>query len=110
MNLSLRIPRVSAFDQVSWFMTWHQRHHQDCSDMITNFFSRAALAKVASFHSLQKPLLLSIGAEWAAPANKSESNNARMRIMGAPGNRRDAEYWQIVLSAKTHSAVTYSGH
>jgi hypothetical protein len=23
--------------------------------------------------------------------------------------RRAAEYWQIVLSAKTHSAVTYSG-
>ena len=30
--------------------------------MITNFFSRAALAKVASLHSLQKPSLLSIGA------------------------------------------------
>src|SRR5256885_10128147 len=84
MNLSLRMPRVSAFDQVSWFITWHQRHHHDCSDMITNFFSRAALAKVASFHSLQNPSLLSIGAEWAAPANKSESSNARMRIMGAP--------------------------
>src|SRR5436190_660892 len=84
MNLSLRMPRTSGLAQVSRFMTWHQRHHQDCSDMITNFFSRAALAKVASLHSLQNPSLLSIGAECAVPANESESNNARMRIMDGP--------------------------
>ena len=54
--------------------------------MITNFFSRAALAKVASFHSLQKPSLLSIGAECAAPANSSESSSASMRIMGRPSS------------------------
>src|SRR3954454_19415509 len=84
MNLSLRMPRTSALDQVSRFITWHQRHHQACSDMITNFFSRAAFAKVASLHSLQKPSLLSIGAEWAAPATESESSNARMRIMVGP--------------------------
>src|SRR5882757_1111254 len=108
MNLSLSVARTSALAQVSRFITWHQRHHQDCSDMITNFFSRAAFVKVASFHSLQKPSLLSIGAECAAPANKSESNNARIRIIGAPGNRRDTEYWQIVLSARTHSVVSYS--
>src|SRR3979490_2257673 len=84
MNLSFRIPRTSALAQVSRFITWHHRHHQACSDMITNFFSRAALAKVASLHSLQKPSLLSIGAVWAAVANDSESSSARMRIMGGP--------------------------
>src|SRR5947207_7768650 len=98
MNLSLRMPRTSASAHVSRFITWHQRHHQDCSDMITNFFSRAALAKVASLHSLQKPSVLSIGAECAVPASESESNNASMRIIGgALGIRRDTEYWQIAL-------------
>jgi hypothetical protein len=47
---------------VSRFMTWHQRHHQDCKETMTNFFSLAALAKTASFHSPQKPSLLSMGA------------------------------------------------
>src|SRR3954464_14089044 len=84
MNLSFRIARTSGLAQVSRFITWHQRHHQDCSDMITNFFSRAALAKVASLHSLQNPSLLSIGAECAVPASESESNNVRMRIIGGP--------------------------
>src|ERR1700709_2391590 len=84
MNLSLRMPRVSAFDQVSWFITWHQRHHQECSDMITNFFSRAAFAKVASLLSLQKPSALSIGAAWTAVVNDRARISARMRIMTCP--------------------------
>jgi hypothetical protein len=33
---------------------------------MTNFFSLAALAKTASFHSPQKPSLLSLGAAWFA--------------------------------------------
>jgi hypothetical protein len=79
------MPRVSAFDQVSWFITWHQRHHHDCSDMITNLFSRAALAKVASFHSLQKPSALSIGAAGAAVVSDSARISAKIRIMAFPG-------------------------
>src|SRR3954462_16008366 len=110
MNLSLRMPRTSALDQVSRFITWHQRHHQACSDMITNFFSRAALAKVASFHSLQKPSLLSIGAAWTSVANDSESSSERMRIMGWPSRRkrRGEEYCQIGYPSRTHASVTYS--
>ena len=78
--------------------------------MITNFFSRAALAKVASLHSLQKPSLLSIGAECAVPVNKSSKQQREDADHGvALVNRRDAEYCQIVLPAKTHSAVSYSG-
>jgi len=54
--------RTSAFAQVSRFMTCAPAHHQDCSETITNFFSRAAFANVASLHSFQKPSLLSTGA------------------------------------------------
>src|SRR5438309_524645 len=91
MNLSLRMPRVSALDQVSWFMTWHQRHHHDCNDMITNFFSRAARAKVASLHSLQKPSALSIGAARATVVNDRTRISARIRIMTSPNE------WMLVL-------------
>src|SRR3981189_3411278 len=84
MNLSLSTPRTSASAQVSRFITWHQRHHQDCRDTITNFFSPAALAKMASLHSLQKPSLLSMGAAWAAvTANRSGRISAMRRIMVA---------------------------
>ena len=48
--------------------------------MITNFFSRAALAKVASLHSLQKPSELSIGAAWAAVVNDKARLSARMHM------------------------------
>jgi len=66
--------------------------------MITNFFSRAALVKVASLHSLQKPSALSIGAARAAPASESARTNARMRIMASPGglvarNIVRSRYW-----------------
>jgi hypothetical protein len=53
--------------------------------MITNFFSRAAVAKVASLHSLQKPSELSIGAAWAAVVNDKARISARMRVMMLPG-------------------------
>ena len=81
MNLSLRTPRTSPFAQVSRFITWHQRHHQDCSETMTNFFSLAALAKTASLQSFQKPSLLLTGAAWAANANNSGSRRAMRRIM-----------------------------
>src|SRR5882762_11976212 len=84
MNLSFSMARTSGLAQVSLFITWHQRHHQDCSDMITNFFSRAALAKVASLHSLQKPSALSIGAARAAVVNDKARISARIRIMACP--------------------------
>src|SRR5437588_8127921 len=84
MNLSLRRPRTSEFAQVSRFMTWHQRHHQDCSETITNFFSAAAFTKVASLHSLQKPSLLSIGAAWAVTVNSKDRTSAMRRIMAFP--------------------------
>src|SRR5436190_22111509 len=83
MNLSLRTLRTSALAQVSRFITWHQRHHQDCSETMTNFFSLAALAKRASLHSFQKPSLLSIGAAWAERANNSGSRRAMRRIMAS---------------------------
>src|SRR5262245_58091959 len=83
MNLSLRTPRTSAFAQVSRFITWHQRHHQDCSETTTNFFSLAALAKIASLHSFQKPSLLSIGAAWAERVNSSEKTRVKCRIMAS---------------------------
>src|SRR5882757_2090335 len=84
MNLSLSTPRTSALDQVSRFITWHQRHHQDCSETTTNFFSLAARAKVASLHSLQNPSLFSIGAARAPMANSSDSSSTPMRIIGRP--------------------------
>src|SRR4051794_37791827 len=84
MNLSLRMPRTSAFDQVSRFITWHQRHHQDCSETTTNLFSAAARAKVASVHSLQNPSRFSIGAARAPMANSSDSSKIPTRIMVPP--------------------------
>src|SRR5436189_6269832 len=84
MNLSLSMPRTSVSAQVSRFMTWHQRHHQDCKETMTNFFSLAALAKTASFHSPQKPSLLSMGAALpAVMANRNGRTNAIRRIMTA---------------------------
>src|ERR1700709_1864453 len=97
MNLSFRIPRVSSFDQVSRFITWHQRHHQDCSDTTTNFFSAAARAKVASLQSLQNPSPFSIGAARAPKANSSDSSSTPMRIIvGSPGGVYYGKHRQVV--------------
>src|SRR5258705_4022196 len=106
MNLSLRMPRTSAFAQVSRFMTWHRLHDQDCSETITNFFARAAFANVASLHSFQKPSLLSIGAACAVTAKKSDRTSAMRRIMAFPRALRPE--CQNVLPVKTHGAVSYS--
>src|SRR4051812_19631500 len=93
MNLSLRTPRTSGLVQVSRFITWHQRHHQDCSETTTNFFSFAARANVASFHSLQNPSLFSIGAARAAPATSNDSSSTPTRIIGHPPD--DACYLRV---------------
>ena len=62
--------------------------------MITNFFSRAALAKVASLHSLQKPSLLSIGAARAAPAERERKDKCENADHGVlPGGS-----WRGILS------------
>src|SRR5258708_31497991 len=81
MNLSFRIPRTSGLAQVSRFMMWHHRHHQDCNETITNLFSREAFAKVTSLHSLQKPSLLLIGAAPALAASNSDRTKKPKRIM-----------------------------
>src|ERR1700754_3570449 len=88
MNLSLRTPRTSALDQVSRFITWHHRHHQDCSETTTNFFSAAARAKVASLHSPQKPSLFSIGAARAPKASSSDSSKTPLRVIEWPPGLR----------------------
>src|SRR3978361_2297723 len=102
MNLSLRTPRTSASAQVSRFITWHQRHHQDCSETTTNFFSAAARAKVASLHSLQNPSPFSIGAARVAPATSNDSSSTPTRIIGRPPD--DAYYRkhrQMVIYAQS---------
>src|SRR5882757_5625811 len=100
MNLSLRTPRTSAFDQVSRFITWHQRHHQDCSETTTNFFSAAAREKVASLHSLQNLSLFSIGAARAPAATISDNSSTPMRIIGRPPGR--------IYYGKHRQMVTYA--
>ena len=78
--------------------------------MITNFFSRAARAKVASFHSLQKPSLVVDRRGMRGPREQQRKQQRKHADHGqALVYRRGAEYWQIVLPAKTHSAVSYSG-
>src|SRR5258708_622471 len=84
MDLSLNTPRNSGPAQVWRFITWHQRHHQDCRETTTNFFSLAARAKVASLHSLQKPSAFSIGAARAPTVNSNDSSSTPMRIIGRP--------------------------
>src|SRR3979490_2494934 len=100
MNLSLRTPRTSALDQVSRFITWHQRHHQDCSETTTNFFSLAARANVASLHSLQNPPAFSIGAPRPPKANNNDSSNTPARIIGCPPGR--------IYYGKHRQMVTYA--
>ena len=70
--------------------------------MITNFFSRAALAKVASLHSLQKPSALSIGAARAALASDERKEQRENADHGVSPGARGAEYCQIVILAETH--------
>jgi hypothetical protein len=75
MKWSLSSARTAGSAQVSLFMVRHHGHHQLCSETITNFFSAAARAKVASLHSLQKPSRLSKG---AAPGGAdAEQQNGR---------------------------------
>ena len=69
--------------------------------MITNFFSRAALAKVASLHSLQKPSLLSIGAARAGAGEQQRQDKREDADHGRPSkDARDAEYCQIGYQLK----------
>ena len=61
--------------------------------MITNFFSRAARAKVASLHSLQKPSLLSIGAALGGAREQERKDQRENADHGlAPVCVVDAEY------------------
>ena len=93
MNLSLSTARTSASAQVSRFMTWHQGHHQLCSDTITNFFSLAARAKVASDQSLQKPSRLS---SWTSASGRSLRLHPHDALQRAHGARATDPGFQAV--------------
>src|SRR6185312_14831818 len=118
MKWSLSAARTSGSAQVSLFMVWHHGHHQLCSDTITNFFSAAARAKVASDQSLQKPSRLSSGAAWAAASpsitamkapNQTVSRIMKVSTAGTPSRHLQAGPFGGPITAKHRIGRTQEG-